>query len=119
MTKTYVVSGCGMKFDAALWQVPAVRMKRELRQKMSGTPHLVPLPQQAVAVFRELHSLTGEGKMVFRGERHHDRAMSENTVNAAMRAMGFAADEVTGHGFRATARTMLHGCTSAWATAPT
>ena len=94
--------------DVALWQVPAVRMKRELRQKMSGTPHLVPLPQQAVAVFRELHSLTGEGKMVFRGERHHDRAMSENTVNAAMRAMGFAADEVTGHGFRATARTMLH-----------
>ena len=46
--------------------------------------------------------------MVFRGERHHDRAMSENTVNAALRAMGFSADEVTGHGFRATARTMLH-----------
>lgn len=46
--------------------------------------------------------------MVFRGERHHDRAMSENTFNAALRAMGFSADEVTGHGFRATARTMLH-----------
>jgi integrase len=94
--------------DAALWQVPAARMKRELRQKISGTPHLVPLPRQAVAVFRELQALTGLGKMVFRGERHHDRAMSENTVNAAMRAMGFPADEVTGHGFRATARTMLH-----------
>jgi len=94
--------------DAALWQVPAARMKRELRQKLSGTPHLVPLPRQAVAVFRELQALTGLGKMVFRGERHHDRAMSENTVNAAMRAMGFPADEVTGHGFRATARTMLH-----------
>jgi len=94
--------------DEALWSVPAVRMKRELRQKMSGTPHLVPLPKQAVAVFRELHPLTGHAKMVFRGERHHDRAMSENTVNAALRAMGFSADEVTGHGFRATARTMLH-----------
>ncbi len=94
--------------DEALWSVPAVRMKRELRQKMSGSPHLVPLPKQAVAVFRELLMLTGQGKMVFRGERHHERAMSENTVNAALRAMGFAADEVTGHGFRATARTMLH-----------
>jgi integrase len=94
--------------DAALWSVPAARMKRELRQKLSGTPHLVPLPRQAVTVFRDLQALTGQGKMVFRGERHHDRAMSENTVNAALRAMGFSADEVTGHGFRATARTMLH-----------
>ena len=94
--------------DGALWTVPAVRMKRELRQKLNGTPHLVPLPRQAVAVFRELQALTGQGKMVFRGERHHDRAMSKNTVNAALRAMGFSADEVTGHGFRATARTMLH-----------
>jgi integrase len=87
--------------DAAMWTVPAVRMKRELRQKLHGAPHLVPLPR------RELHPLTGHARMVFRGERHHDRAMSENTVNAALRAMGFSADEVTGHGFRATARTML------------
>jgi len=93
--------------DAAMWTVPAVRMKRELRQKLHGAPHLVPLPKQAVAVLRELHPLTGHAKMVFRGERHHDRAMSENTINAALRAMGFSADEVTGHGFRATARTML------------
>jgi integrase len=94
--------------DNAMWTVPAMRMKRELRQKLLGAPHLVPLPKQAVAVLRELHVLTGHAKMVFRGERHHDRAMSENTVNAALRAMGFSADEVTGHGFRATARTMLH-----------
>ena len=93
--------------DAAMWTVPAMRMKRELRQKLHGAPHLVPLPKQAVAVLRELHSLTGHAKMVFRGERHHDRAMSDNTINAALRAMGFSADEVTGHGFRATARTML------------
>lgn len=94
--------------DAAMWTVPAVRMKRELRAKLHGAPHLVPLPKQAVAVLRELHMVTGHGPMVFRGERHHDRAMSENTVNAALRAMGFPQDEVTGHGFRATARTMLH-----------
>ena len=94
--------------DAALWTVPAARMKRELRGKKLGAPHLVPLPRQAVEVLRDLHPLTGHAAMVFRGERHHHRAMSENTVNAALRAMGFSADEVTGHGFRATARTMLH-----------
>lgn len=94
--------------DAALWTVPSVRMKRELREKQQGAPHLVPLPRQAVAVLRDLHPLTGHATMVFRGERHHHRAMSENTINAALRAMGFPADEVTGHGFRATARTMLH-----------
>ena len=82
-------------------------MKRELREKLHGAPHLVPLPKQAVAVLRELHKLTGHATMVFRGERHHDRAMSENTINAALRAMGFPQDEVTGQGFRATARTML------------
>ena len=94
--------------DAAMWTVPALRMKRELRAKLHGAPHLVPLPKQAVAALRELRTLTGSGLRVFRGERHHDRAMSENTINAALRAMGFPADEVTGHGFRATARTMLH-----------
>jgi hypothetical protein len=73
-----------------------------------GAPHLVPLPRQAVAVFRELHELTGRGKLMFRGERHHDRPMSNNTINAGFRAMGFAADEVVMHGYRATARTMLH-----------
>jgi integrase len=94
--------------DAAMWTVPAVRVKRELREKLQGAPHLVPLPKQAVAVFRELQPLTGRSRYVFRGERHHDRAMSENTINAALRAMGFPQNEVTGHGFRATARTMLH-----------
>ncbi len=94
--------------DSALWTVPAVRMKRELREKLQGAPHLVPLPKQAVAVLRGLEPLTGGGRFIFRGERHHDRPMSENTINAALRAMGFPADEVTGHGFRATARTMLH-----------
>lgn len=93
--------------DAAEWTVPAARMKREKAGKLHGAPHLVPLPRQAVEALRELHDLTGGGKMVFRGERHHERPMSENTVNAALRAMGFPADEVTGHGFRATARTML------------
>jgi integrase len=71
--------------DAALWTVPAVRMKRELREKLQGAPHLVPLPKQAVAVLRGLEPLTGGGRFIFRGERHHDRPMSENTINAALR----------------------------------
>lgn len=94
--------------DAATWVVPAARMKREKTGKLHGLPHLVPLPTQAVSVLRALHQLTGHARYVFRGERHHDRPMSENTVNAALRAMGFPADEMTGHGFRATARTLLH-----------
>jgi integrase len=93
--------------DEATWTVPAHRMKREKAGKADGPPHVVPLSSQAVAAFRELHPLTGHGALVFRSERHHDRPMSENTVNAAFRAMGFPSDEVTGHGFRATARTML------------
>jgi len=82
--------------------------ERQLLGKLNGAPHLVPLPKQAIAVLRELQPLTGSGKLVFRGERHHDRPMSDNTLNAALRAMGYAADEMTAHGFRATARTILH-----------
>jgi len=93
--------------DAALWLVPAARMKQTKVAKLNGKPHAVPLPTQAVQTLRELHNLTGGGEYVFRGERHHDRPMSENTVNASLRAMGFGADEVVGHGFRATARTMM------------
>lgn len=93
--------------DGATWTVPAHRMKREKTGKREGPPHVVPLATQAVQVLAALQPLTGTGALVFRGERHHDRPMSENTVNAALRAMGFPAEEVTGHGFRATARTML------------
>jgi integrase len=95
--------------ENGLWTVPAARMKREKTGKLYGKPHLVPLPTQAVETLNALKQLTGEIRsgFVFRGERHHDRPMSDATVNAAMRAMGFAADEVTAHGFRATARTIL------------
>jgi integrase len=96
-----------LDLDAALWTVPAARMKREKAGKENGRPHIVPLPRQAVKTLRELHALAGAGRYVFRGERHHNRPMSDAAVNAAMRAMGFGADEVTAHGFRATARTIL------------
>jgi Phage integrase family len=93
--------------DNATWTVPAARMKREKDGKLNGKPHIVPLAKQAVETLRELHQLTGSSPYVFRGERSHERPMSDAAVNAALRAMGFGADEVTGHGFRATARTIL------------
>ena len=73
------------------------------------TEHLVPLPSQAVAVLRELHALTGHTAFVFPGARSNGRAMSDAAVNAALRRMGYnTRTEITGHGFRAMARTILH-----------
>ncbi len=72
------------------------------------TDHLVPLASQAVAILRELHALTGERRFVFPGRDPH-KAMSEAAVNAALRRMGYdTKTEITGHGFRAMARTILH-----------
>jgi integrase len=93
--------------DSAVWTVPAARMKRERHGKLNGNPHIIALPQQAVSILRELQHMTGHGDLVFRGERDHNRPMSDAAINAALRAMGFAQDELTAHGFRATARTML------------
>ena len=93
--------------DNSIWTIPAERMKRKKAGKLFGNPHIVSLPTQAVATLLELKSLTGESDFVFRGERHHDRPMSDAAINAALRAMGFTNEEVTSHGFRATARTML------------
>jgi integrase len=90
--------------DGAAWTIPAARMKT---RKQNPQDHIVPLATQALAVLRELHRLTGHSLYVFPGVRTHDRPMSENTVNAALRRMGYAKDEMTGHGFRAMARTIL------------
>lgn len=86
--------------DAAEWNIPAGKMK--MRQ-----PHLVPLSEQAVAILRELHPLTGRGQYVFPGGRGPSRPLSNNAMNAALRRMGFDKDTMTAHGFRAMARTVL------------
>lgn len=86
--------------DAARWSIPEVRMK--MRQ-----PHLVPLSRQALAVLAELQPLTGQGRYVFPSARTAKRPMSDNALNAALRRMGYEVGTVTGHGFRATARTIL------------
>jgi integrase len=73
----------------------------------TGSPHIVPLASQAKEILLELRPLTGQSEFVFPGVRSAKRPMSENTINAALRYMGFTGDTITGHGFRAMARTVL------------
>jgi integrase len=87
--------------DRAEWRIPAHRMK--MREQ-----HLVPLASQAVAILRELYPLTGSGKYVFPSAVHAERPISENTINASLRRLGFPGEEMTGHGFRAMASTCLN-----------
>ncbi|MFZ2541813.1 MAG: integrase arm-type DNA-binding domain-containing protein, partial [Gallionella sp.] len=89
-----------LDLDKAEWIIPADKMKM-------GVTHIVPLAKQAVAVLREMLPLTGRGKYVFHGERDHDRPMSDNAIRSALRRMGWANDEMTPHGFRAMASTIL------------
>jgi len=98
--------------DAAEWRIPATRMK--MREQ-----HIVPLSTQAIGVLRRLHAVTGprphedqlsptRGRLLFPGVRHHDKPMSENTLNAALRYMGYDKETMTGHGFRSMASTLLN-----------
>jgi integrase len=96
-----------MDLDGALWTIPAARMKRGKDGKEFGDPHLVPLPKQAVQILRDLHAYTGQSKLVFPGERNHERPLSDNSVRTALITMGYTPEKQTWHGFRATARTML------------
>jgi len=87
--------------DAALWTIPAERMK-------ARRPHLVPLPRQAVAALREVQEITGGHALVFAGSNNPERPMSENTVNKALRLAGYEGRQ-TGHGFRHLLSTELNG----------
>lgn len=93
--------------EAAEWRIPSARIKRTKQEKTGGAPHVVPLSTQAVAVLRELHPLTMHSRYVFPSLRTRERPMSDNAVLSALRRMGFPKDEMTGHGFRAMARTLL------------
>lgn len=87
--------------DAGEWRIPAARMK-------ARAPHVVPLARQALEILRELASLTSSGHYVFPGNRSEKRPMSENTTTAALRRMGFEQGEMTAHGFRSMASTLLN-----------
>jgi integrase len=88
-------------FAAALWRIPWSRMKM-------GEQHLVPLSRQAVALLEDLKSVTGNGRFLFPSLRSADRPISDNTVNAGLRRLGYSSDEMTGHGFRTMASTLLN-----------
>jgi integrase len=87
--------------ERALWTIPAQKMKMR-------RPHRVPLAPRAIAILRDLHSITGRGKFVFPSVRSAARCMSENTLVAALRRMGFEKHEMTAHGFRSAASSMLN-----------
>lgn len=87
--------------DAGEWRIAAHKMKMK-------AVHIVPLSKQAIEIFKEIKAINGDGKYVFPGLRSTDRPMSENTVNAALRRLGFEKGEMTGHGFRSLASTILH-----------
>lgn len=90
-----------INLDAAEWRIPAEKMKMR-------DPHVVPLSRQALEVLREIQPLTGNGRFVFPSERSKSRCMSEGTILAALRRLGYTKDEMTGHGFRSMASTILH-----------
>jgi integrase len=94
--------------DTAEWNVPIERMKlkKRIKEDRRGEKHLVPLSSQAVTILRELQALTGQSRYVFPCARSFARPMSNMAINAALQRMGFKG-EMTAHGFRALARTIL------------
>lgn len=82
------------------WRIPGTKMKMK-------ADHIVPLSTQAVETLRNLHSVSGHGRYVFPSIRTGERPMSENTINSALRGLGYSSEVHTGHGFRATARTIM------------
>lgn len=88
-------------FKAREWHIPAEKMKM-------GEKHIVPLSNQAMAILEELFLLTGKRQYLFPSVRTRSRPMSENTINAALRRLGYTKDEITAHGFRSIASTLLN-----------
>lgn len=90
-----------INLDKALWTIPAAKMKMR-------RPHLVPLPPRALKILRDMHTLTGKGRYVFPSARGKDRCMSDGTINAALRRMGYDKETASAHGFRSSASTILN-----------
>lgn len=89
-----------LDFENAQWNIPAGKMKMK-------EPHLVPLSRQAIEILKDLQNLTGTSRYCFPSGRSFDRALSDNAILSALRRMGYEKDEMSGHGFRAMARTIL------------
>lgn len=93
--------------EGKTWTIPAADMKRTKAAKANGRPHIVPLAPQAVRLLQDLHPLTGHGAYVFPSLLTGERPMSDNTMRTALRRMGYSNEEMTPHGFRAMARTIM------------
>jgi integrase len=93
--------------ENATVEMPAEVMKRMKAGKANGPPHFVPLAKQAVALLSELQRLTGKGMYLFPSATSGQRCMSDNTVRSALRRLGYGNDDMSAHGFRAMARTMI------------
>lgn len=87
--------------DKAEWRIPSSRMKM-------GEQHIVPLSTQAIEVLRNLHAITGDGRFLFPSLRGYARCISDNTINAALRRIGYSKEQMVGHGFRSMASTCLN-----------
>ena len=102
-----------INFETSMWTIPAEReaiegVKHSQRGSKMRTPHLVPLSRQALAILKQVHKLSGDRDFVFIGDHDHRKPMSENTVNKALRVMGYDTKaEVCGHGFRTMACSSL------------
>ncbi len=95
--------------ENALWTIPVSRMKaRRYTKEENQTTHVVPLSSQAIAILKDLEPFTRSFPYVFTGARSRNRPMSENAVRTALRTMGYTNDQMTAHGFRATASTLLN-----------
>ncbi|TWI36710.1 tyrosine-type recombinase/integrase [Mesorhizobium tianshanense] len=90
-------------FESSVWIIPEARMKMR-------RPHRVPLSRQAVSLLTSLREISGGGSLLFPSVRSGSRPISDNTLNAALRRMGYGKEEATAHGFRATASTLLNEC---------
>lgn len=90
-----------INFDKAVWRIPGERMKMR-------RPHDVPLSRQAVTILRDMWSLSDHGDLVLPSIRSNRKSLSENAMNSALRRMGYSKDEMTAHGFRSTASTILN-----------
>jgi integrase len=100
---------CEIDLDNATWIVPGKRMKGTQKAKRAGQvpDHIVPLSKQAAVILKELESITGHQSLVFESVKR-GRPLSENTINVALKSMGYDGSTMVGHGFRATASTLLH-----------
>lgn len=96
-------------WEAKQWVIPAQRVKRKKEQKNDpNAAHVVPLSEQALVVLRDMHGLSGHGGYIFPSARTKARPLSDNGARTALRAMGYSNDEMTPHGFRAMASTLLN-----------